>query len=446
MDAGALDAVVLHELLLLFKLLIVASCAVVNAHQLGGQVGHGEEVLVRHVAHEVFDALLRQLDLVLLLVDHKEEFLVRLVHLALVVGEVVAFRLEQLLAHAVLAQKFDEGLALGQSSERAVQGQTTFFHVLLGRPVHEVLLGVRQKPLGRLLLHLDDAHHFGLQLVEFMLVPLGGGAADDQRRPRLVHQHGVHLVHNRKVVLALHQLLRPIRHVVPQVVESKFVVGAKRDVALVGFPARLAVGLVLVDTVHGQTMELVQGTHPFRISTRQVVVDRHHVHAPTGQCIQEHRKRRHQGLALSRLHLGHLASVQGHPTNQLHIVVDHVPGHGCARCGPRLGPKGLVALQPHQISARCNVPVQFRGGHLHFAFCGKSTGRLLDQGKRLRHHLLQNLFQTLVDLELKRIDLFEERFLLVQLAQRKCRGLVLKVFNFFLFTGHMVSDSSAKRI
>ena len=46
--------------------------------------------------------------------------------------------------------------------------------------------------------------------------------------------------------------------------------------------------------------------------------------------------------------------------------------------------------------------------------------------------------------ELERIDLFEESFLLVQLAQRKCRGLVLKVFNFFLFAGHMVSNTSAK--
>ena len=46
---------------------------------------------------------------------------------------------------------------------------------------------------------------------------------------------------------------------------------------------------------------------------------------------------------------------------------------------------------------------------------------------------LQNLLQTLVDLELKGIDLFEERFLLVQLAQRKCSSLVLVVFNFFLF-------------
>ena len=59
---AALDAVILHELLFLLELLF-PGLAVVDADQFRGQIRHGEEVLVLHVADEVLDALLRELDL-----------------------------------------------------------------------------------------------------------------------------------------------------------------------------------------------------------------------------------------------------------------------------------------------------------------------------------------------------------------------------------------------
>ena len=326
-DAGALDAVILHELLLLFQLFLFPGLAVVDAHQFCGQIRHGEEVLVLHVADEVLDAFFGELDLVLLLVDHEEELRVGLVHLALVVREVVPLGLEELLAHAVLAQKLDERFALGQGAERSVQRQPAGLDIFLRGAVHQQLLGVGQEPLGGLLLHLDDADHLGLELVEFVFVALGGWPADDERGPGFVDQHRVDLVDDGEVVLALHELLWPCGHVVPQVVEAKLVVGAKRDVALVRLATRLAVGLVLVDAVDRQSMEFVKRTHPLRVASGEVVVDGDHVHAAAGQGVEEDRQRRHQRLAFPRLHFRHLASVKRHPTNQLNVVVDHVPRH-----------------------------------------------------------------------------------------------------------------------
>ena len=81
------------------------------------------------------------------------------------------------------------------------------------------------------------------------------------------------------MVFALYEIRWRARHVVPQVVESKFVVGAVGDVRQVGFPALLAVGLVSVDAIHSESVELEQRSHPLRVTSRQVIVDRDHMHS-----------------------------------------------------------------------------------------------------------------------------------------------------------------------
>ena len=444
MDARALDAVVLHEGLLFLELVLVAAFAVVDAHELGREVGKREEVLVLHVADEVLDALLGELDLVLLLVDDKEELRIGLVHLPLVVREVVALGLEELLAHAVLAEELDEGLALGQRTVRAVQSQTTFLHLFLGRAVHQLLLGFGQEPLGGLLLHLDQTHHLGLELVEFVLVALGRRSADDERRPRLVNEDRVNLVHDREVVLSLHELLRPHGHVVAQVVKAKLVVRAKRHVALVRLTTRLAVGLVLVNAVDGEAVEFVERPHPLGVATREVVVDGHHVDAAAREGVQEDGQRGHQGLAFPRLHLGRLAAVKGHPSDELHVVVHHVPRHRRSGSRPRLLPVGLVAFDGHEVAVGRNLAVHVCRRHLHGAFGSKTAGRLLHEGKRLGHDVGQDFFNALVDLKLEGIDLLKQRFLLVELRQGQVCGLGLKVFDLLELARHMVLDAAAE--
>jgi hypothetical protein len=57
---------------------------------------------------------------------------------------------------------------------------------------------------------------------------------DDQRRPGLVDEDRVDLVDDGVVVTALDHVGDPHRHVVAQIVEPELVVGAVRDVGLVG--------------------------------------------------------------------------------------------------------------------------------------------------------------------------------------------------------------------
>ncbi len=148
-------------------------------------------------------------------------------------------------------------------------------------------------------------------------------ARDDQRGARLVDQDRVDLVDDRIVQRPLHALTRVVDHVVAQVVEAEFVVGAVGDVAVVGRLLLVVRHLRQVDA-NRQPEEVVQPAHPLGIALRQVVVDRDHVHALAGQRVQVDRQRRGQGLALAGTHLRDLVVVQHHAADQLHVEMAHL--------------------------------------------------------------------------------------------------------------------------
>ena len=119
---------------------------------------------------------------------------------------------------------------------------------------------------------------------------------------------------------ALHHLLGRPRHVVAEVVEAEFVVGAVGDVRGVGF-ATLRRCHVRENDAHSQTQESVDTPHPLRVALGKVVVDRHDVDTLAGQGIEVGGQGRHEGLALTRAHLGDIAQVKGAAAHDLHVVV-----------------------------------------------------------------------------------------------------------------------------
>ena len=85
------------------------------------------------------------------------------------------------------------------------------------------------------LLALDDlaAHQVRDDLVGLVIL-VGrflARAGNDQRRAGFVDQDGIHFVDNGEVMPALHAVLQVELHVVAQVIEAEFVVGAVGDVA-----------------------------------------------------------------------------------------------------------------------------------------------------------------------------------------------------------------------
>ena len=146
------------------------------------------------------------------------------------------------------------------------------------------------------------------------------GARDDQGRPGLVDQNGVHLIHDGQMKVSLNELLDRVLHVVAQIVEAEFVVRAVGHVGLVGRPA-LGVVESMNDGPHRQAQKAVDLAHPLGIALGQEVIDRHHVHPLARQAVEITRQRGHQGLAFAGLHFGDFTPMQHHPADHLDVVV-----------------------------------------------------------------------------------------------------------------------------
>ncbi len=169
-------------------------------------------------------------------------------------------------------------------------------------------------------------------------------------------------------------LLDVHRHVVAQVVEAEFVVGAVGDVGGVGLA--LVVGLHLREVdADREAEEAVELAHPLGVALRQVVVHRDDVHAVAGERVQVGRQRRHQRLALAGAHLGDLAVVQHHAADQLHVEVAHAE-RALARLahhGEGLGQQ-LVERRALGVGACWNSPVLPRSAPSEsFAIAGSSA-------------------------------------------------------------------------
>src|SRR6185437_5422305 len=114
---------------------------------------------------------------------------------------------------------------------------------------------------------------------------LVGWPADDQRRPGLVDQDRVHLIDDREVVTALHALLLPPGHVVPEVVEAELVVGAVGDVGRVML-ASLVWFHFREDHADFKTKEPMNSAHPLGVALSEVVVHGDYVHALARQRVE----------------------------------------------------------------------------------------------------------------------------------------------------------------
>ena len=119
---------------------------------------------------------------------------------------------------------------------------------------------------------------------------------------------------------ALHVVRKVMLHVVAQVVETVFVVGAMRDVATVGHLAIRIVQIVL-DHADRQAQEAVEAAHPLRVASCQVIVDRDDMHALARERVEIGRQRGHKRLAFARLHFSDAPGVQHHAADELHVEV-----------------------------------------------------------------------------------------------------------------------------
>ena len=184
-------------------------------------------------------------------------------------------------------------------------------------------LGLRDARLGKrevalLLVHLevralDQLASHGVGDAVWLRVVLRR-AGDDERRPRLIYQYRVNFVDDAVVVAALHLLRLLYRHVVAQVVEAELAVRAVGYVAAVGLKTRVLWHEGRNDADR-QPHSAVDRPHPLRVARGEVVVDRDDVDALRDG------ERGDERLSFARLHLGDVAVVERHASDELLLEV-----------------------------------------------------------------------------------------------------------------------------
>ena len=125
------------------------------------------------------------------------------------------------------------------------------------------------------------------------------------------------------MVAALHAVSQVELHVVAQVVEAEFVIGAVCNIGTVSLATLIVIELVN-NYANRKAEEIVDLAHPLGVAFDQIVVYRNHVNATASQRIEINRESRHKGFSFAGLHLGDLALVKHHAAHELNVEVAHI--------------------------------------------------------------------------------------------------------------------------
>ena len=205
------------------------------------------------------------------------------------------------------------------------------------------------------------------------------------------------------MMAVLHHLLGTLRHaVVTQVVEAELRVRAVRDVAEV---LRAALGRIhrVLDAADREAQVPVEMTHPRRVAPRQVVVHRHELHVLARKRVEVERQRRHQRLALARLHLRDRAAVQHDAADELDVERHHVPGQRVAADLLRRPDQVTARVLHERVRLRQQLVQRFA---LRIAF--------LERLRHPREVLVREVLRLIVGFDA--VDLTNDRPQLLQLA------------------------------
>src|SRR5688572_25310273 len=109
---------------------------------------------------------------------------------------------------------------------------------------------------------------------------------NDQRSSCIIDQYAIGFIHHGKVMFALHHFFRGMNHVITEIIKAKFIIRSVGDVGEIGFSPVITIGLVLVNTINGDTKPFENCSVPFLVTTGEVIIYGDDMYSFTGQCIQ----------------------------------------------------------------------------------------------------------------------------------------------------------------
>ena len=400
MYALRLNAVVGQDIVLALLLFFGSqTCLTFQLRHFGAYVRQHEEVRVVGRTGEGIDTLVGQLDGLVLLVNNEIELVGRDMHVLLVLLEVELLGLLEAHLDTGFREVLNERLRFRHSFERTEERQFTFFaHFLVLRP--HLCLGLSEQlgRQGRLLAH--KVRYAVFVLIEHLILTTRHRTGDNQRRTGIIDQDGVHLIDDREVMTTLNEIQRADRHVITQVVKTELIVRTKGNIAGIGLTTLIGIGFIAVNTIDTQAQELIEGTVPLAVTFGEVVINGHYVNTFVREGVEVHRQGSNQGLTFTGRHLGDLTLMQHDTTEELHIIVHHIPCDLITAGHPVVVIDRFLADDLNEVIARigCEVLIHLGSRHLDRLTLRKTMCRRFDDRKSLRQNLLQYFFVLILDL------------------------------------------------
>ena len=120
---------------------------------------------------------------------------------------------------------------------------------------------------------IDLLDELGNDLIDAVVLIRGflRGAGNDQRGARLVDEDRVHFVDDGEMMAALHAIGEIVFHVVAQIVEPEFVVGAVGDVGAIG-GAAFGIIEIVDDNADFEAQRSIERAHPFGVAASEIIV------------------------------------------------------------------------------------------------------------------------------------------------------------------------------
>ena len=376
------------------------------------KIGNDKEIRIFILTGDKLPSFLGHLYRLLLHVDSIIQILINDRHVFGIVGKVDFLRiLHQPLICGFLHQ-LAELAVFREAPLGPVQGKPGFIHFAL---FNKTLRIIYQRS-NQALLSLYKRLHPGFHLLIFLLgIRLGYRTGNNERCSRFINQNGVNLINNGKMMVPLYQLFLLDNHIVPEVVKAEFVIGTVSDVGPVCFASGFGVGIVPVDAVYREAMEVKDWFVPLSIPLGQVGIYGYNMNTASGQCIKVGRENGSERFTFTRFHLGNGSIMHGNGSNQLHVIRHHVPLNFCPCHFPFFTDKTAAGLFENRIGFRKNfVEGVFKGiKPLVFQFC-KLIRKLPPFFKRNGFvtgiHLFLYLFNFTADICVALFDEGFERF------------------------------------
>ena len=162
------------------------------------------------------------------------------------------------------------------------------------------------------------------------------------------------------------------------------------------------------------------------------------MYAVASQCVEEYRQGSHQCFTFTGRHFSNLTFVQYDTTEQLYVVVDHIPGDFVTTCNPMVVVESLIAVDFHKIVFGSQITVEVICRYFDCFVFGKTAGRIFHDGEYFGKGFFQYHFHLIRDVLFDFVYFGPDRFTFFQFL---VVDTFAQFFHFCAFIGYIILNT-----